>query len=228
MAELSQLAAARGLWLLEDAAQAAGAALDGRKAGALGDAAAFSFFPSKNLGGFGDGGAILSDDDEVAARARRLRAHGSADRRLHTEVGYNSRLDELQAAGLRVLLPHLEEWTAARREVARAYADAGLGDLVELPQETAGGESCYHLYVVLSEERERLAAGLAEAGVESRAYYTTPLYRQPALQRYAPAEDLPGTERAAAASLALPMGPALGREQVAAVAAAARTALGLA
>jgi dTDP-4-amino-4,6-dideoxygalactose transaminase len=226
MDELRQLAAARGLRLLEDAAQAAGAMLGGHQVGALGDAAAFSFFPSKNLGGFGDGGAILSDDDDVAARARRLRAHGSDDKQLHTEVGYNSRLDELQAAGLRVLLPRLESWTAARRRVARAYVEAGLGDLVELPRETGGGESCYHLYVVLSERRERLATGLAEAGVESRAYYTTPLHRQPALQRYAPTRDLPGAERAAAASLVLPMGPALEQEQVAAVVAAARAALG--
>jgi dTDP-4-amino-4,6-dideoxygalactose transaminase len=226
MAELGELAAAHGLRLLEDAAQAAGAKLAGCRAGSLGDAAAFSFFPSKNLGGFGDGGAILSDDDEVAARARRLRAHGAEGKRLRAEVGYNSRLDELQAAGLRVLLPHLEEWTAARRRAAREYADAGLGELVELPRESAGGESCYHLYVVLSEQRERLAAGLAEAGVESRAYYTTPLHRQPALARYAPERELPGVERAAARSLALPMGAALTQRQVAAVAAAAGAALG--
>lgn len=226
MGELRELAAARGLRLLEDAAQAAGARLGGRRAGSLGDAAGFSFFPSKNLGGFGDGGAILSDDDEVAARARRLRAHGSEDKRLHGEVGYNSRLDELQAAGLRVLLPHLEEWTAARRRAAGAYAEAGLGELVELPRETGGGESCYHLYVVRSEERERLAAGLAEAGIESRAYYTTPLHRQPALRSYAPEWELPGAELAAAMSLALPMGPALAQEQVAAAVSGVRAALG--
>jgi dTDP-3-amino-3,4,6-trideoxy-alpha-D-glucose transaminase len=224
--ELRKLAEARGLRLLEDAAQAAGATLGGRRAGSLGDAAAFSFFPSKNLGGFGDGGAILSDDDEVAASARRLRAHGSGDRLLHTEVGYNSRLDELQAAGMRVLLPRLEEWTAARRQAARAYADAGLGEIVELPRETGGGGSCYHLYVVLSEERERLARGLAEAGVESRSYYTTPLHRQPPLQRYAPERKLPGAEAVAATSLALPIGPALEKQQVITVVAAARAALG--
>ncbi len=222
---LRDLAAARGLRLLEDAAQAAGATFGGRRAGSLGDAAAFSFFPSKNLGGFGDGGAILTDDDEVAALARRLRAHGSDDRRLHTEVGYNSRLDELQAASLRVLLPHLGEWTRARRRVARSYEAAGLGELVELPRETEAGESCFHLYVVRSEERDRLATGLAEAGVESRAYYTTPLHRQPALERYAPPGALPATERAAATTLALPMGPALEEPQIAAVVAAARAAL---
>lgn len=215
--ELRELAAARGLRLLEDAAQAAGAKLAGRQAGSLGDAAAFSFFPSKNLGGFGDGGAILSDDEDVAATARRLRAHGSEDRRTHTEVGCNSRLDELQAAGLRVLLPHLDEWTAARRGVARAYADSGLGEAVELPRETPGAESCYHLYVVLGEQRERLRAALAEAGVESRAYYTTPLHRQPAMRPYAPAGPLPATERVAATSLALPMGPGLGEDEALAV-----------
>lgn len=223
--ELRELAEAHGLRLLEDAAQAAGATLGGRRAGSLGDAAAFSFFPSKNLGGFGDGGAILSNDDEVATNARRLRAHGSADKQLHTEVGYNSRLDELQAAGLRVLLPELEAWTAARRRVANSYEEAGLGDLVELPRETGGAESCYHLYVVLSEKRERLARGLAEAGVECRAYYTTPLHRQPALRGYAPEWQLADAERVAATSLALPMGPALAGEQIAAVVAAARAAL---
>jgi dTDP-4-amino-4,6-dideoxygalactose transaminase len=225
MDELGELAAARGLRLLEDAAQAAGASLAGRRAGALGDAAAFSFFPSKNLGGFGDGGAILSDDDELAARARRLRAHGSEDKQKHTEVGWNSRLDELQAAGLRVLLPHLEEWTEARRHVAAAYAAAGLDELVEPPHETAGGKSCYHLYVILSEQRDQLAAGLAAAGVGNRAYYTTPLHHQPALRRYAPKWKLPYAERVAETSLALPMGPALPAEQIHTVVDAARKGL---
>jgi dTDP-4-amino-4,6-dideoxygalactose transaminase len=225
MAGLRELAAARGLRLLEDAAQAAGARLSGRPAGSLGDAAAFSFFPSKNLGGFGDGGAILTDDEEVAAGARRLRAHGSDDRRLHLEVGYNSRLDELQAAGLRVLLPHLEAWTAARRRAAVAYAEAGIGELVETQRETAGGESCYHLYVVRSEGREGLAGRLAEAGVESRAYYTTPLHRQPAMKPYATARALPVAERTAETSLALPIGPALAEAQAAAVVGAVRGAL---
>jgi dTDP-4-amino-4,6-dideoxygalactose transaminase len=225
MEELRELAGAHGLRLLEDAAQAAGATLGGRQAGSIGDAAAFSFFPSKNLGGFGDGGAILSDDDAVAAAARRLRAHGSDDKQVHTEVGCNSRLDELQAAGLRVLLPHLGEWTAARRRVAAGYAAAGLGDLVELPRETAAGESCYHLYVVLCEERDELSRRLADAGVESRAYYTLPLHRQPALQPFAHGAALPAAERVAATSLALPMGPALTGGQAAAVVAAARAAL---
>lgn len=223
MAELRELAADRDLRLLEDAAQAAGARLEGASAGALGDAATFSFFPSKNLGGFGDGGAIVTDDDEVAAAARRLRFHGSeeSDRSVHLEVGYNSRLDELQAAGLRVLLPHLREWTEARRRVAAAYAAEGLGESVALPAETAGGESCYHLYVVRSPERDELAERLAAVDVGARAYYSTPLHLQPAMRDFAPSTPLPGVESAAAQSLALPMGPALDEQQVAEVVRAA-------
>ncbi len=225
MGELRELAAAHGLRLLEDAAQAAGARLDGRSAGALGDAATFSFFPSKNLGGFGDGGAIVTDDDEVAAIARKLRFHGSEDRDLHTEVGYNSRLDDMQAAGLRVLLPHLRDWTDARRRIAAAYAARGLGEAVTLPVETAGAESCYHLYVVRSPARDRLAERLEAAGIGARAYYSIPLHKQPAMKDFAPPRPLPGVESAAAHSLALPMGPALTEQQADEVARATRDAL---
>jgi dTDP-4-amino-4,6-dideoxygalactose transaminase len=220
MAELRALASAHGLRVLEDAAQAAGAKLDGRAAGALGDAATFSFFPSKNLGGFGDGGAIATDDEEVAAAARQLRFHGSGGGDTHTEVGYNSRLDELQAAGLRVLLPHLPAWTEARRAVAAGYAASGLGASLRLPVETAGGECCYHLYVIRSPERDRVAERLEAAGIGARAYYSTPLHRQPAMLRFAPERELPNVDAAAAESLALPMGPALGPADVEQVAAA--------
>jgi dTDP-3-amino-3,4,6-trideoxy-alpha-D-glucose transaminase len=226
MTELRELAEGRGLRLLEDAAQAAGARLGGSMAGSLGDAAAFSFFPSKNLGGFGDGGAVLTDDEEVAATARRLRRHGSEDKRTHTEIGFNSRLDELQAAALRVLLPHLDDWTAARRSVAAAYAGSGLGELAELPAETASGQSCFHLYVVRTAERDRLQAGLAESDIEARPYYATPLHRQPAMEAYAPAGALPAAVRAAAESLALPMGPALAEEEAREVAGVAVEILG--
>jgi dTDP-4-amino-4,6-dideoxygalactose transaminase len=223
MAELRELAAAHDLRVLEDAAQAAGAKLEGRMAGALGDAATFSFFPSKNLGGFGDGGAIVTDDDELAAMARVLRFHGSEDKTIHTEVGYNSRLDELQAAGLRVLLPHLDAWTKERRRVAAAYAASELSEAVVLPAETVDGESCYHLYVVLSEERDRLAERLAAAEIGARPYYTVPLHRQPGLRDFHPAAPLPGVEAAANRSLALPMGPALTNEEAAEVARVAGT-----
>jgi dTDP-3-amino-3,4,6-trideoxy-alpha-D-glucose transaminase len=194
--ELRQL----GLPVLEDAAQAAGAALDGVKAGALGDAATFSFFPSKNLPGLGDGGAITTDDDEVAETARTLRFHGSRDKVTFVEVGYNSRLDSVQAAALRVLLPELDGWNARRREVAAAYERLGLGEHAALPRATDGAEHVYHLYVVRAES---LPLG--------RGYYRVPVHRQPAI---ASDVELPATEEAARTNVALPMGPELTEDQI--------------
>ena len=149
-----------GVPLVEDAAQAAGATYRGQRAGSLGTAATFSFFPSKNLPCLGDGGAVVTDDDDVAALARRLRFHGSEDKRTFTEVGYNSRLDELQAAVLSVLLPELDGWNERRRAAAAAYERLGLGEHAELPQPVDGAEHVYHLYVVRNErargDRHRL------------------------------------------------------------------------
>ncbi len=210
MAELEALARSRGLIVLEDAAQAAGADYEGRRAGAHGDAASFSFYPGKNLGAVGDAGAIVTDDDDVARMARTLRAHGQGeDPWVHVEVGYNSRLDELQAAALRVLLPELEGWTVARRAAAAAYERAGIADLVAPQRETEGGSCAYHLYVVRSPARDALAAGLRAGGIETRAYYTTPLNRQPAIARGLRPAPLANSERLAADGLALPMGQAL-------------------
>jgi dTDP-4-amino-4,6-dideoxygalactose transaminase len=223
--ELSELASSRGLLVVEDAAQAAGARLGDKRAGALGDAACFSFYPGKPLGAFGDAGALLTDDDEVAAAARRLRDHGSAERWVHTEVGFNSRLDELQAAALRVLLPHLDEWNAARRRVASLYAEAGLGELVTLPPETPAAEPAYHLYVVRTPHRDRVMPALHAAGIETRAYYTPALHQQPAMRPYVRDGSLPAAERLAAEGLALPMGPALDESAVRAVTAAVANAL---
>ncbi len=209
MDELSSLARPRQLLVIEDAAQAAGATYRGRPAGSLGDTATFSFYPGKNLGALGDGGAVLTDDDRVAAKARRLRHHGTSAPWVHAEVGYTSRLDDLQAAALRVFLPYLDSWTRARRRVAEAYATAGLGDVVRLPQLTAGAESAFHLYVIRTSRRDALAARLAEHGVEARAYYTTPLHRQRSMSRWAGGGTLPNAERLAAEGLALPMGQSL-------------------
>lgn len=208
MDELLALARDHDLVVLEDAAQAAGARLGETRAGAFGQAATFSFYPGKNLGAFGDAGAIVTDDPEVARTARLLRAHGQDERWVHEEVGYNSRLDELQAAALRVLLRELPAWTTARRLAARAYERHGLGDLVTLPVETAGARSCFHLYVVLTKDRDRLSSSLREVGIETRPYYTRPLHRQPALVKGPPA-SLPNCERLAADGLALPMGQCL-------------------
>ena len=223
--ELMDLASTSGARVLEDAAQAHGAELAGAKAGTLGDAATFSFFPSKNLGGFGDGGAVVTDDPEVEATARRLRFHGSEDKKTHTEAGYNSRLDEIQAASLRVLLPHLEEWTESRRAVAQAYGEAGLGDHVAIQAETEGGRSCWHLFVVRSPDRDALGERLTEVGIGARPYYEVPVYRQPAVERWAPKAPLPNVEEVCAEILALPMGTALDPAAPAAVADAVAEAL---
>ncbi len=212
-----------GVPVLEDAAQAAGAARDGTRAGALGDAATFSFFPSKNLPCLGDGGAIVTSSDEVAQRARTLRFHGSKDKATFTEVGYNSRLDELQAAALRVLLPELDGWVASRRAAAEAYEREGLGEHVRLPRTVDGAEHAYHLYVVRSSRADELAAALADRDIGARAYYRVPIHRQPAMRDF-PAPDLPGTEEAARTHLALPMGTRLGDEAVREVVAACASA----
>jgi dTDP-3-amino-3,4,6-trideoxy-alpha-D-glucose transaminase len=212
---------ALGFPVLEDAAQAVGATLGGRRAGALGDAATFSFFPSKNLPCMGDGGAIVTDDERVAAAARRLRLHGSEDKDTFTEVGYNSRLDSLQAAVLRALLPELDGWNERRRAVARGYEDHGLGEYATLPRPTGGAEHVYHLYVVRSAHSDELAAALSERGVEARAYYRRPAHLQPAMARYGGESlDLPGTDEVARTHLALPMGTELGEDEIAEVVAA--------
>jgi dTDP-4-amino-4,6-dideoxygalactose transaminase len=203
-----------GLPVLEDAAQAIGASLNGTKAGALGDAATFSFFPSKNLPGLGDGGAVVTNDDGVAERVRRLRFHGSKDKVTFVDVGYNSRLDELQAAALRVLLPELEGWNARRRAAAAAYEREGIAEHASPPRPVAGAEHVFHLYVVRHQSADEVAAGLSERGVGARGYYRVPVHRQPAMAEFAAGIDLPGTDEAARTHLALPMGPLLTEEQV--------------
>jgi dTDP-4-amino-4,6-dideoxygalactose transaminase len=211
-----------GLPVLEDAAQAAGASLDGRRAGSLADVATFSFYPSKNLGAFGDGGAITTDDDRIAELARALRFHGSRDKRTFEYVGYNSRLDELQAAILRIMLPELDGWCDGRRAAARAYGETGIDRYVAAPFEPPGAEAAWHLYVATHPRADELIAGLREHGVQARAYYRTPLHRQPAMAPYAPSasDALPVTEALARTNLALPMSPTLDEERVREVVAA--------
>jgi dTDP-3-amino-3,4,6-trideoxy-alpha-D-glucose transaminase len=216
---------ALGLPVLEDAAQAAGSlASGGRRPGALGAAATFSFFPSKNLGAFGDGGMITTPDERVAERARTLRFHGSHDKVTYEQVGYNSRLDELQAAILRVQLPHLDGWADGRRAAGRHYEQAGLGEIVTLPRAAEGTSPAWHLYVVAHPEVQRLESALAAADIGHKAYYRTPVHRQAAMREWGAGADLPGTEQAARTHLAIPFSPVLSREQVDQVVAAAATA----
>jgi dTDP-3-amino-3,4,6-trideoxy-alpha-D-glucose transaminase len=216
---------ALGVPVLEDAAQAAGSlASDGRRPGALGTAATFSFFPSKNLGAFGDGGMITTSDEGVAERCRTLRFHGSHDKVTYEQVGYNSRLDELQAAILRVQLPHLDGWADGRRAAGRYYEEAGLGELVRLPRPVPGTEPAWHLYVVAHHGVERLENALAAAGVGHKAYYRIPVHRQVAMREWGAGVELPATDEAARTHLAIPLSPVLTREQAHEVVAAVRGA----
>ena len=205
---------ALGIPVLEDAAQALGSTFRGHKAGALGRAATFSFYPSKNLGAFGDAGAVATDDDGIADEVRSLRSHGSRDKVTFGALGFNTRLDEIQAGLLRVLLPHLDEWCDGRRRGAQLYAEAGVGGLVDEPHPVAGADPAWHLYVVRSEQADALVETLNEAGVESRAYYRTPVHRQEPMSAFAKGVELPATEEASRSNFALPIGPALGEEQV--------------
>jgi len=220
-APLAELAALE-LPLIEDAAQAFGA--DG--VAGTGACSTFSFFPTKNLFALGDGGLVTCLEDEVADRVRLLRFHGSRDKITFELVGTNSRLDAVQAAMLRVFLPRLTGWNAARREAAARYADLGLGEAVELPVDDPG--HVYHMYVVQSARRGEIASALAEAGIASASYYVTPLHLQPALaflgyERGA----LPETERMAAENLALPMWGGIGLDVQERVVDAVRTAVGV-
>jgi dTDP-3-amino-3,4,6-trideoxy-alpha-D-glucose transaminase len=216
---------ALGVPVLEDAAQAAGSRGAHGRPGALGAAATFSFFPSKNLGCFGDGGMIVTSDAQLAERARMLRFHGSHNKVSYELVGYNSRLDELQAAVLRVQLPYLDDWSDGRRAAATYYSQAGLAELVTLPRATVGSSPAWHLYVVRHREAKRLATALTEKGIGCRSYYRTPVHEQPSMRPWGTGLTLPGTQEAALTHLAIPISSVLSREQVDQVLDAIRCAL---
>jgi dTDP-4-amino-4,6-dideoxygalactose transaminase len=198
--------------VVEDAAQAFGATFEGKAAGSAGTAGTFSFYPTKNLFGLGDGGLVTTSDPGLAARVRLLRFHGSHDKETFEAIGYNSRLDELQAAALRIFLRHVDQWNGARREAAHRYAKLGVGEACEPPRDESG--HVYHLYVVRTRERERLIAALDQAEIGWAAHYRTPLHLQPAFAHLGYSEgSLPETERAAHETLALPLWPAITEDQ---------------
>lgn len=231
MDEIMTLAKERDIKVVEDAAQAFGAAYKGRRVGALGDMACFSFFPSKNLGGAGDGGMVVTADAGLAEAVRVLRVHGSKPKYYHHRLGINSRLDEIQAAILRVKLRHLEGWNAGRRQVAAWYREALSGNAesagLTLPVEDADRLHIYHQYTVRVPERDKIQGILKEKGIATAIYYPLPLHLQPVFKSlgYEPG-SLPVAERACREVVSLPIDPGLTAAQVKTVANTLLAALG--
>jgi len=214
MPKIMELAEKYKLKVIEDAAQAIGAEYRGRKAGSYGDAGTFSFFPTKNLGGYGDGGMVVTNDDRVAEKIRMLRYHGQKSKYYYEEIGYNSRLDEIQAAILRVKFRHLNAWNQARREKAAVYDQllaplAKAGKLI-LPGRDPDALPVYHLYVLRADNRDKIAGALEKRGIASGIYYPLPLHLQTAFAYLGyKAGDLPVAEKACTQALALPCYPEL-------------------
>jgi dTDP-4-amino-4,6-dideoxygalactose transaminase len=211
-----------GVPVVEDSAQAFGAP----GVAQLGTISTYSFFPTKNLFCLGDGGLVVSNDEALAERVQVLAFHGSRDKVDFDFVGYNSRLDELQAAFLRIFLTHLDEWNRGRRDAAARYVELGLGELVELPEDEPG--HIYHLFVCRSPERDAIRNALREAGIGTATYYVTPLHLQPALRflGYGPG-SMPETERVAAENFSVPLWPTISVEQQERVIDVVRSAVGV-
>ena len=213
MDPINELAVKYGLIVIEDAAQAQGARYKGRRAGSLGHAAGTSFYPGKNLGALGDGGAVLTNDDAIAEKVRQLRNYGSKVKYQHDLAGYNSRLDEMQAAFLRVKLAVLDEWNARRREIAFQYSTLLAGADVELPFVPGYAEPVWHLFVIRSKRRDALKAHLEQLGVSTVIHYPTPPHQQ-ACYRDRSVGKFPIADQLASEVLSLPMSPDLRMEEV--------------
>jgi dTDP-4-amino-4,6-dideoxygalactose transaminase len=203
------------LFVLEDAAQAMGSEYKGRKIGSLGHAATYSFFPTKNLGGYGDGGMVVTNDDELARKIRILRVHGSNPKYYHSMIGYNSRLDELQAAMLRVKLRHLDGWNDARRQKAALYNELLKDTPLVTPYHAEDRKHIYHLYIVQAEERDALMEHLKAHGIASGVYYPVPLHRQEVYLSLGYEEgSLPHAEYISKRTFALPLYAELADEDI--------------
>ena len=230
MRGLLEIAAEHGIPVIEDACQAIGAQQHGRQAGTLGLAGCFSFFPSKNLGAFGDAGLVTTNDASLAHELKLLRNHGAEPKYFHKRIGGNFRLDALQAAVLRVKLPHLERWTGARRDNAVRYAElfaaAGLDGTVVLPTEQPGNRHIFNQYVVRVPDRDRVRAHLAEHGIGTEIYYPVPFHLQECFAALGHRRgDFPHAEQAGDTTIALPIYGELTAEQQQAVVAALGEAL---
>lgn len=225
MDPIREIAACHGLKVVEDAAQAHGARYKGRRVGSLGDAAGFSFYPGKNLGALGDGGAVTTDDDDLAARIRMLRNYGSREKYVNEVVGFNSRLDELQAALLRVKLRHLDPWNERRRELATIYLDRLANSGLGLPEVLAGSEPVWHLFVVRSPRRQSFLDALTERGIGWLIHYPIPPHLQEAYRSLGYGKGaFPVAERLADELFSIPIGPHLSVHELAAVVEALQSA----
>jgi len=217
MDKIMDIAVRHSLAVIEDAAQAIGAQYKGKSVGELGTTACLSFFPTKNLGAYGDGGMIVCRDEELAEKMRVLRAHGSKPKYYHHVLGYNSRLDELQAAILNVKLKYLDQWADARRNAARAYSERlqNLSEFVTVPHIEAYNDHVFHQYTIRAMHRDRLQQYLKERGIDTMVYYPKPLHLQPVFSDlgYKPG-DLPETERACEEVVSLPMYPELDEAKI--------------
>ncbi len=211
---IAALCRKHGLKLIEDCAQSFGADYGGKMTGTFGEAGCFSFFPSKNLGCYGDGGMIVTDDDDLARTIRVLANHGSRERYHHSVIGYNSRLDELQAVVLRAKLPHIDAYNEGRRRNATLYTERLKGCDVRPPVQDGKGMHVFHQYTLLSERRDALHKALGEAGIASAVYYPIPLHRQEVYRERFAHVSLPVTERVATQVLSLPMYPELTEAQI--------------
>lgn len=225
MQPLMEWANGRNITVIEDCAQATGTTLNGRAVGGFGHLAAFSFYPTKNLGALGDGGCVVTNDSKLAHRARALRVYGYGERDQALELGFNNRLDALQAAFLRVKLARLEGWLQRRRALAARYLDGLRGARARLPSLTSGAQHSYHLFPILVDNRAHVRAKLAEMGVETLVHYPIPVHLQPALAGLGyKAGDFPDAERACAQVVSLPFFPAMPPEQTERVIAAVHQA----
>lgn len=202
------------LKLIEDCAQSFGADFEGRQTGTFGEFGCFSFFPSKNLGGFGDGGLVTTDNDELADNVRTLRNHGSRQQYVHSVIGFNSRLDEMQAVILRVKLKHIDEFNRRRRENALYYNQKLRHPRIQTPVEGGGLKHIYHQYTILTDQRKAIQEALGEAGIASAVYYPIPLHRQEVYRREYAGVSLPVAEKAAEKVLSLPIFPELRKDQI--------------
>ena len=212
---LLDIASSHGLWLIEDAAQAHAAEYSGKSCGSIGDLACFSFYPGKNLGAYGDAGAVTGNNEALLARVRRLRDHGRTTKYEHEELGFPERIDALQAAILGAKLPHLEEWTEARRTHARLYNELLSGRSTITPFESPNVRHVYHLYVIRTPHRDGMLEHLKSKGIGAGIHYPIPLHRQPAYLKQGYRDVLlPITEQVASEIISLPMYPELSREQI--------------